>query len=213
MALSVRRLVTPLDDVMARKFLDVVRSNITSRMPDNADSLIDAADVRENVLDMVDSLTQDEAGLTNVTDNTITLNLTDAWTILNNTNTAPVITYDTPVGGDADFLKVDQAAGTITSSATAGYTYEALGAVTVNSAANEVIEATIGVDGAPGDLIGSNVGSAGSRAESIFLRRYLPSTPANSAFSIMVRAPDGSASNVEITTRSFGVIVLPTNNP
>lgn len=198
---------------MTRLFLDNLRTLVNSRIPDNDIGAIDAADVRENMLDVIDSTIQDEAGLTSSTTPTITVDLTATWVKLDDLLDAPVIAYDTTIGGDATFLKVDQTAGTITSNATPGFTYEGLGAITVNSTAGEVIEAAIGLDGLPGDLIGSNVGAAGTRPESIFLRRYIPSTAANSEFSIIIRAPDGSANNVEITTRSLGIIVLPTNNP
>lgn len=198
---------------MARRFLDDLRTLVNNRIPDNDVGAIDAADVRENMQDVIDSCIQDEAGLTHSTAPTMTVNLTSTWVSIDDLLDPPVIAYDTVIGGDPTFLIVNQANGSITSASTAGFTYEALGTITVNSTAGEIIEAAIGLDGAPGELIASNVGSAGTRPESMFLRRYIPATPASSVFTLMLRAPDGAATGVNITTRSFGVIVLPTNNP
>jgi hypothetical protein len=205
-----QRLVTLLDDVMTRRFLDDIRTEVNSRIADNDIGAIDAADIRNPLQDIIDSTIQDEAGLTNDAQTQVSVSVGSSWVSIDDALSLGV--YDTVIGGDATFLIPDLAAGSITSTATAGFSYNAKGAVQLDAGTNVVVECAIGMDGVPGDLIGSIVGTNGVRFQGVYVERYVPSVPSSSAFTLMLRAPAGTTS-VDLTVRTFGVIILPTNNP
>ena len=209
---------------MARRFLDNVRTDLTAALATvqatiftNAAQAISGDDVQNafNIFeplwqDMFDSGVQDEAGLGGSTSMTFTADV--AWTPINDLTAPPVIAYDDVQGGDADFLKVDQADGSITTTATPGFSYESLGAVSIDAGNGIVVEAAILRDGIPTVLVGSIVGTGGVRSQSIYVTSYLTSHTPNQKYQLGVRAPAGPTS-VTLTPRNFGLIIVPTNNP
>ena len=195
---------------MSRKFLDTLRAEIAARIYTNSEGKITASNVAETLKDMTDSLAQDEAGL--LGDAPVTMALTDAWQSVSDATVTGAAAYGETIGGDPDFLIVDAAAGTVTGSSTAGFSYECIGAVSLDAATNAVIEAAIGVNGVPGAYVASIVGTGGVRNISVYLSRYNLNSGINDAYSLMLRVESGSGA-ITLGPRTFGAIVLPTNNP
>lgn len=195
---------------MTRKFLQDIVGQIASTLPDNTTGQIIPANHRVLLNDLLDSSVQDEAALSSTAQTPVSVSIGNTWTTLS--DALGVTIYDTTAGGDGEFLIPAQTAGTITGSATAGFSYNAKGAVQLDAANNVVIECALGLDGVPGDLIGSIIGTEGARQQGVYVERYVPSTPANAVFSLMLRAPAGTTS-VDLVVRTFGLIILPTRNP
>ena len=194
---------------MSRKFLDTLRTEIDAGVFTNSEGKITAANVNSILKDMTDSLAQDEAGL--LGDAPVTMVLTDAWQSISDATVTGAPAYGNAIGGEPDFLIVDSAAGTVTGSSTAGFSYECIGAVTLDAATNAVIEASVGVNGVPGAYIASIVGTGGVRNISVYLSRYNLTSGVDDVYSLMLRVESGSGS-ITLGPRTFGAIVLPTNN-
>ena len=121
--------------------------------------------------------------------------------------------YDVEQGGDGSFLTTDFAAGTITSSATAGFTYNANGLVTIDDlATNIVIEFSILRNGVPFGYIGSLTGGGSGRPRSIGFDHTVISAGASDVFTIGVQTPAG-ANTVDIISIGLGLTIKTTNNP
>lgn len=196
---------------MARKFLDVWQSEMESALADNTQGLITAANHRALLTDLKDSVIDDEAVLSGSV--TQTFSIDENWVNIADALLAGPEMYDVVIGGDADFLQVNRALGTITGTSTAGFTYNAIAAIGIDAATNVVIEASIGLNSSPNTaFIGSIVGTGGAREQSIYVERYTLSAPSSAIYSLMVRAPAG-ATSITVTPRSFGAAIKPTNSP
>lgn len=209
---------------MARRFLDDIRTDMAQALLDiqatiytNATQDVSGDDVQNafNILeplwqDMIDSCIQDEAALGGSASMTFSLGTT--WVPINDALAPPVLAYDTVTGGDADFLKVDQVDGSITTSATPGFSYETIGQISIDASNNTVVEAAILQEGVPLQFIGSIIGTGGIRAQSIYLSTYSLNHTANCKYQLGVRVASGT-DTVTVTPRQFGVIIVPTNNP
>lgn len=188
---------------MARKFLDTIKDNINSDFLDNTSGLITPEELRDIANDLVDSLKADEAELASSAETTgIALTGTFA-------NLATV--YSSGTGDDGDFLNVNFAAGTVTGTATAGFSYQLSGTLVIEATNNEVIELTFGVDGVATGGVVTIVGN-GTDDASRHWQSFVRSAPASGVFSIMARAQDGSAT-IDVVSARFVAAVLPTNNP
>ena len=192
-----------------RKFLDVIRAEIDAGIYTNSEGEVTAAAVNGILKDIVDSVTQDEAAL--LGEDPVTMALTADWQTVSDATVTGGSAYPVEIGGDGNFLTINAAAGTVTGSSTAGFSYESIGAVTLDAANNAVIEATIGVNGVPGAYIGSMIGTGGARNVSTYLFRYILTSGANDVFSLMLRVESGSGA-VTVSSRTFGAIILPTNS-
>ena len=195
---------------MSRKFLDTIRSEIDAGVFTNSDGLVTAASVNSILKDMTDSLAQDEAAL--LGSDPVTMALTGDWSVISNATVVGGAAYPNFIGGDANFLQIDNVAGTITGSTTPGFSYECVGAVSLDAGTNAVIEATIGTNGLPSTYVASMVGTGGVRNLSVYLSRYNLTSAASDAYSLMLRVESGSGA-VTVSSRTFGAIVLPTNAP
>jgi len=205
---------------MARRFIDDVRAEIsasnqlvTDTIYTNDTKEISGDDIQapmithgDCMLDLADSCIQDEAqlvGNSEIED----VNLNANWLSLG----AGIYTGSS--GNDADFLKIDQANGKITTATTAGFSYTIFGQVALQAVLLESIEFAVGFDGVPVGFInpvigvGTNDGLAGT------VRYFSRSTPSDTEITLMLRAPDGSATIDILETIELSVVVLPTNNP
>jgi hypothetical protein len=192
-----------------RKFLDEIREEIANSVYPNKAGAIKPTPISKFLGDMLDSLAQNEAGM--LGSDPLSFDIDENWVSISDAVVAGQA-YDQVIGGDNDFLKVSASAGTITGTETAGFSYETLGAITLDAGANKEIEAAIGLDGVPGAYVASVIGTGGARFQSMYLSRYTTAAPANGVFSLMVRAPNGSET-ISVEARTFGSIVVPTQNP
>jgi hypothetical protein len=193
-----------------RMFLDDWEAQMNSLIATNTTGDISAVDFQTVLTNLKDSVIQDESVLQGSVAQTISLD--ENWVSLSDALLAGPEMFDTVIGGDGVWLIINRAAGTITTTSTPGYTYKVLGAVTLDAATLVEVEATIGLDGVPGNFIASLVGTGGTRELSMSVSRLDLSAPASGVYTLMVRAPNGSTS-ISIAPRQFGVIIEATNNP
>jgi hypothetical protein len=99
---------------MTRRFLDDIRTEINAQIVSNGAGAITALVLNPLMIDTIDSCIADEAKLRRDAEQ-LTVPLTAAYT-------TPIV-YDYSEGGDGSFLIVNEAAGTITSSYTPGFSY------------------------------------------------------------------------------------------
>jgi len=189
---------------MARRFLDDIRAAIDAQMPDNTVGAITPAIMRTTLKDMIDSTIQDEAFIYGTTPTQI--NLTAAWVPV------PVSFFQYQLGGDPDFLKINLATASITTAATAGFTYEAIAIVNMEAAQNNEAEFAIAINGVVSGLRVEVVGRGPGRSVNGIARDLSVSTPSNAVYTLMARAPSGGVSAI-LVSAGLAVTVLPTNNP
>jgi hypothetical protein len=193
-----------------RMFLDDWEAQMNSLIATNTTGDISAVDFQTVLTNLKDSVIQDESVLQGSVAQTVSLD--ENWVSLSDALLAGPEMFDTVIGGDGVWLIINRAAGTITTTSTPGYTYKVLGAVTLDAATLVEVEATIGLDGVPGNFVASLVGTGGTRELSMSVSRLDLSAPASGVYTLMVRAPNGST-NISIAPRQFGAIIEATNNP
>ena len=187
-----------------RKFLDTVRADLTALLV--TAGATPAPSLNALLIDVIDSSIDDEA--------LISSNVASA-AIPTATTWTPLTTgiYDVAQGGDGSFLTTDAVAGTITSSPTAGFTYNANGLVSFTDiATNTVIEFSILRNGVPFGYIASITGGGGARPRSVGFEHTVISAGASDVFTIGVQTPAG-ATTVDISSIGLGLTIKPTNNP
>ena len=189
---------------MPRKFLDNIRTEISTLFADNTTGDISAADLQQVTLDMVDSLAQDEGFIYgDVTTAPIALTATPI----------PISTgYTTSVGGVPGFVILNQAGGSIQLGPTAGFSYELKAQITIATTVNEEVHFQLGVNGSPVGYIGSISGAAGGNEVSVAVEFIRLTSLSNEVWQIYASAPDGAAT-MTINSIFLFAAVLPTNNP
>ena len=194
---------------MARRFLDDLRADIINYIIDNDAGLITPAQVRTALLDIIDSTIQDEGAI--IADHTAgapySFTATPTWTAL------PTAIWNGEVGGDADFVKVNEAGGEISSSSTAGWTYVLQGVISIVAANNADIEFAIGTDGDPTGTPITVTGRGSNRPVYGRCFRYDVSALANSSYQLFVRSPTGGSEAIEVDYVALICVIQPTNNP
>lgn len=189
---------------MTRRFLDDIRSDIVTLMPDNNIGAITPAITRGILTDMVDSTVQDE-GAISANAPTLGIATTDSFTQL----TTP---YAQNAGGDGDFITPDQINGEITTSSTAGFTYSLIGSIAFEGSANDPFEFVILEDGSPVGFITRETGEGNNDPVSSYVRTLIDAAPADAVYSIGVRTPEGN-NTIDILDIELVAIIQPTNNP
>lgn len=193
---------------MTRKFLDDVRAEIDVNFPDNTTGAITPALTRSTLHDIVDSTVSDEAliaGAPEVTGYALTTTFSALTTGL----------YSAEAGGDGSFLTTNIAAGNITTSPTAGFTYSVSAALTVQAANNEIVEMAIMVNGVASRFQPSITGrGTNDRPVSVYIEAFVngADSTANSVIQICARMPDG-AGTISIDDVILNVTIKPTNDP
>ncbi len=188
---------------MTRRFLDDIKEDIAQLWPNNITGAISPADLRGPVLDMVDSLKQDECELEGSAP-TVGLALTGTFVSL-------TTVFDGESGGDGVFLKPDFANGVIVGATTAGFSYLITGDITVEANNNETIELVVGVNGVPTGFIGALTGNSNNDL-SVSISHFVRTSESDAVYTLMARAADGAAT-IDIQEASMIAIIWPTNNP
>ena len=189
---------------MSRIFLDDLRAAATALFADNTAGDISPADLRGVMLDTIDSTIEDEGGIYSVTP-TLAIPTAVAYAELLNI-------YTTDVGGDGTFLIPDFTLGTVTTSATAGFSYEVSAQLSFEGANNTQYDFTIMHDGVAVGVGESVTGRGSGRPVGVNITSLSLSTPASAVVTLAVQSPDG-VSTIDILKASLFTIIKPTNNP
>ena len=159
--------------------------------------------MRSVLKDIMHSTVSDECTLAS-TGPTLSYQLTTAF--------QPLATiFGSQEGGDGVFLKPDFGTGTIGTATTAGYSYEVVGAVTIEDANNVVLDLSIAVDGAPLQFIASVVGKGAGKPFTIDIGGLIRSAVSNSVITLVMKAD--KVADVDIINSVLRVDIKPTNNP
>lgn len=188
---------------MTRRFLDDVRDDLNTLLVTGGETKAD--EIRPLLIDMIDSTIQDECAIASVvqTDNIAT---SPAWLKLNTT------IFGIDIGGDGVFLKPDFSAGEITTSTTAGFSYDVGAAISFEGQANTRFDFQLLKDGVPVGAIDIQTGQGNNDPITALPRAYIPSADSDAVFSVGVRSPDG-ANTVDVISAILYINILPTNNP
>jgi hypothetical protein len=189
---------------MARRFIDDVRSDISTLLADNTVGAISPADLRSVFNDFVDSSISDQALLNadqEVTGYPVDLTFAQITTGV----------FTSQVGNEPPFLNCDFANGVISASPTAGFYYEVIGGLSFEAPSNVQVDIVITVDGVPREYIASSTGRGAGRPISATILAQSNPTPANAEFGIAIRAE--SAGTIDIVDAFLSVNINPTNSP
>ena len=189
---------------MARRFLVDIISDVNSLLADNIDGDISPQDLRTPLLDMIDSLKQDEASIS-ATGSTLGLATTVALADLTSV-------YDAQNGGDGDFLQPVFGSGTITGTDVAGFSYSITGAISVAATNNVAISLSVGVNGLQEGFVARHEASGATEYYTVGVRLFVNSAAADDVFTLMIATPDG-ITTVNIADANMTVVVHPTNDP
>ena len=191
---------------MTRKFLDDVRTQVDTLLADNNAGDISPLDVRTVLNNIIDSTIQDEAQLASTAAFTPYTLSVGSYAVIGGSGV-----YDTSRGDDGDWLNINLNAGTVTGSATPGYSYTVKAGVTFSGLANnEVVDLAIGVNDTPQGFVTNIVGDGGSRPGSRYWEGGVLTAGTSDVFSIM--AQTDTAGTIQIDAITLTVIVEPTNN-
>lgn len=188
---------------MTRRFLDDVRTDLIAQLTTGNET--PAPTLNGLLLDMIDSTIQDEAviyGITPVDNHPTT------------TTFVPInVGYDVTVGGDAEFLKMNDASGEAQGATVAGYTYSIKGQITVIASNGQRYEFVIlrnGVDQL--GVVRGLTGDGNNDPVGVDLSGFTISALSDAVYTIGVRSPDG-ANDIDIQAIGLSATILPTNNP
>jgi hypothetical protein len=187
---------------MARRFLDDIRADIATLLPDNTSGLITPAIVRSILTDIVDSEYSDEGGMTGGEVLGVTVTGTPT----------PLSIFNTEIGALPGFITPNSGAGTITCSSTAGFTYSVYGVITFEADNNEPITLNITTDGIPRSVFSTGTGRGPGRPITLLVEGLVLSTPPNAVMQLTLNS-DGSTEQIDILSSAFFVTIDPTNNP
>lgn len=188
---------------MTRRFLDDIRSDVTTLLADNMAGDISPADMRSIFDDTIDSTIADEGEIFS-TASTIGVVLTGTFASL-------TTIYDVNGGGDGNFLNPAFASGTITGSGTAGFSYTVRAAITIAAGNNEEVEFAIGINGVAEPYFATLVGD-GARDQSVSIGAFDRTSSISAVYTLMARAADGAAT-IDVDAVRLVAVIQPTNNP
>ena len=189
---------------MSRRFLDDVRADLTALLVTGGATT--APELNALLIDTIDSSIQDESVIAS---NAPSLAVATAIAF------APLTTgiYDVEVGGDASFLIPDIVNGNITTSSTAGFTYELEGKVSFNDlGANIAIDFCILKNGVQEGFIAELTGGGGTRSRTASFSHITLSAGASDVFQIGVQTPV-AVNTIDINSIALSCTIQPTNNP
>jgi hypothetical protein len=185
---------------MARRFLDDVRADLSAQLVTDGDTT--APQLLSLLIDTIDSTINDESAL--VIDIDVPLVTTTAF--------VPIINYDTVIGGDGDFLTPDAVAGTIKSSATAGFTYDLFGQVSFIATNNARYEFVMLRNGIESGFVAAVTGTGVSDSMTLSVDTTVLSNLSNNTVSLGLRSIVGGDA-ITLTQVVLKAVVKPTNNP
>ena len=190
---------------MARRFLDNIRSDISTFLADNITGDISPADIRNILNDIIDSTIQDECGI-------VTSAPVAGYAIAATFTPITTGVFTEEIGGDGSFLTVSAAAGNVTLSSTAGFAYNVVGAISFAAPNNTEIEIVVLVDGVPKPYSPLGTGRGNNRPVTVYTDAIINPAPAGAVVQLGLRAPAG-ATTITIEDCVLGVTIQPTNNP
>jgi len=192
---------------VSRKFLDDIRAEITSQMPDNSVGLVTPAIVRGIMRDIVDSTVEDVAFI---------YRTGGPATGYARTATAALL----PNLFDADYLASNMdgtttqiTAGTITLGTVAGRQYKGTFNITFEGANGTEVQAGLFIGGVLSPLWGAAASvPAASRQVTITMPWYINKSVASQVIGPALWLPNG-AGTIDVTAVQFSCSIMPTNNP
>ena len=188
---------------MTRRFLDTLRNTANVLLADNTNRDISPSDVRNIIIDTIDSTVQDEGEIFSTSPT--------AGVVLTGTFSSLTAIYAAGGSDGGGFINTDFAAGTIVGSSTAGFSYTVRAYVTVNTSNNEEVEFAIGIDGVEDPFFATLTGN-GTRNQSVSVGAFDRSASSGAVYTLMARAVDGSAT-ITVDSVRLVVVIQPTNNP
>ena len=172
---------------MTRKYTDPLKDDITAALADNVTQQISAADVRQALLDIVDSLRPAWAGLAAAHSGApVTVNLTTSWQPI-----APAGFWTT--GGQSSAVELEALTATGLIDVKFGdFNHIVRAAANFEGPTGQEIQFSIGVDGVVAGTISSVDGSGNGRivGANDWVMVY---PPTGAKFSMMMRVPSGTA--------------------
>lgn len=192
---------------MARRFLDLVRGDITTLMADNSTGDITAAIQRSILTDIIDSVVQDEC-----------IMLGSVGGVFPTTETYQILSsvYESETGGDGLFMKPDIGAGQIQSATAAGWTYQITAIVEFEASNGQSFDFAISRNGViiqPTHTV-TAVGTGNTEGVSISLDHYIKSSVSDERYGVSMRSTPGQGSNtITIGEVLLALIIHSTNDP
>jgi hypothetical protein len=187
---------------MARRFLDDIRADLLTLLPDNVVGEISPADVRGILRDIIDSTVQDEAAMTSPP--SVPLNLTPVPTEY------PAI-FDASIGGLPGFLTPNPTTGRFELSPTPGFSYQVEFFIQAEGQQNAEVNINIMQNGVPVGESYEIVCRGPGRGVSTSARWIELSGLANMTYGIGISSPTSASISV---TNAFGLaVIVPTNSP
>jgi hypothetical protein len=187
---------------MVRRFIDDIKADVDAQIVPNGSGLITADIVRPIMIDTLDSTTEDQAKLRRDAPQ-LAVPLTTSYTT--------PIEFDYEEGGDGNFLIVNRVAGTLTSSATPGFSYGFVLEVTLIGTANVRYDMTALVGGVETGFVASGTGEGLNDPITLNLTGTSLSTPASGVLQLGLKTDN--ADDVDIQSAAMKLDILPTNNP
>ena len=191
---------------MSRKFLDDIRDEINTQMPDNNVGLVTPAIVRGIMQDIVDSTVEDVAFIYR-TGGILTYARTTTPALLPNLFDANYLATN------MDGVTTQQAAGTITLGNVAGRQYKGTFNITFEGANQAEVNAGLFVGGVLTPLWGAAASVvAANRQTTITMPWYINKSVASQVIGPALWLPNG-AGDISVTAVQFSCSIMPTNNP
>jgi hypothetical protein len=192
---------------MSRKFLDDIRADITSQMPDNNVGLVTPAIVRGIMRDIVDSTTEDVAFIYRTGGPLTSYARTTTAALLPNLFDANYLATN------MDGVTTQDAAGTITLGNIAGRQYTGTFNITFEAANGTEVQAGLFLGGVLSPLWGAAASVvAANRQVTITMPWYINKSIASQVIGPALWLPNG-AGTIDVTALQFSCSIMPTNNP
>ena len=192
---------------MSRKFLDDIRAEITSQMPDNNVGLVTPAIVRGIMQDIVDSTVEDVAFIYRTGGPLVGYARTATAALL------PTLFDANYLATNMDGVATQQAAGTITLGNVAGRQYKGTFNITFEGANGSEVQAGLFIGGVLSPLWGAAASvPAANRQVTITMPWYINKSVASQVIGPALWLPNG-AGTIDVTAVQFSCSIMPTNNP
>jgi hypothetical protein len=192
---------------MSRRFLDDIRADIASQMPDNSVGLITPAIVRGLMRDVVDSTVEDIAFIYRTGGPLVGYARTAAPALM------PNLFDSNYLAANMDSVTTQQAAGTITLGTVAGRQYKGTLNITFEAANGTEVQTGLFIGGTLSPLWGAAASvPAASRQVTITMPWYINKSIADQVIGPALWLPNGAGS-IDVTAVQFSCSIMPTNNP
>ncbi len=195
---------------MTRKFLDTVRAEVQTLLPDNNAGEITPELIRGILGDVIDSCVQDEAAIVLFFPQIAPAAVSDAAFA-----TVPIV-YQVTQGGDATFLRVTSGlGGNIQLATEAGFTYAIRATVSFEGTEDAryglgiMVNGVITFTGAISYDTGQGVGDP----TNMNISGVINAATTDAVIELGMIRDAGSDPTIVVQSASLGVVIVPTNNP